>query len=64
MLTKAQGALAEQEGSAEELEFELEVHVEPVAEPEDDRYCLRFGIVNGIYDRPLYWKTCIVNGIL
>jgi hypothetical protein len=63
LLTKTQSALAEQDGSAEELEFELEVHVEPVADPENDRHCLRFGIVNGIYNRPLYWKTCIISGI-
>ncbi len=63
LLTKTQSALAEQDGSVEELEFELEVHVEPAADPGDDRYCLRFGIVNGIYNRPLYWKTCIINGI-
>jgi hypothetical protein len=59
LLTKTQSALAEQDGSAEELE----VHVEPVVDPEDDRYCLRFGIVNSIYNRPLYWKTCIIDGI-
>lgn len=64
LLSKADEAVSRLDEPTDAVEFELEVQIESVKVPEEDRYCLRFGIINGIIDRPLYWRTCIVNGII
>lgn len=62
LLSGAKRQLAESGDSVENVQLDLEAHIEPITPRPGGKLCFEVCIVNGIFE-PICWRVCIVDGI-